>query len=462
MRTGRTADAISALRNITSAFPDFARAHNDLASLLFQAGQRQEALSHYEIAAAAAPENPDFQKMLGDIYYVESARVEDALRLYGKALALRSGDVQTRMTVGNILVGLQRFEEAEMHYRKVLEVDPQHGEAATVLRKLEDRRGERTVETGSAETIYFRAKRMAESGDMEGASRILQRLVNLHPGFGLAHNDLAVLNYRMGDKEQALSHYEAAVRLEPENIIFQKNLGDFYYVEQKRVKDALEVYVKVLEIEPEDIETLLALGNICRETQQNEDAVVFFERVLEIEPWNQAARVGLDALEPHAVQGVYTMNPQDLHAEAVRLASFGDGAGSITLLERLIETYPDFALAHNDLGVLAYQAGDKRKALVHYESAARLAPQDATFSKNLADCYWVGFGRTEDALKLYVDILKTHPEEVETLMAVGKLCQSIGQADDARAFFERVLEIEPSNTDAITGLEQATAASQAA
>ena len=118
------------------------------------------------------------------------------------------------------------------------------------------------------------------------------------------------------------------------------------------------------------------------------------------------------------------------------------------LLERLTEAYPDVALFHNDLGVLAYQAGDKQKALTHYEHAARLAPHDPTFRKNLADCCWVGFNRAEDALKVYVDILKTNPEDIETLMATGRLCQSLGQSDDARVFFERIMEIEPWNGDA--------------
>lgn len=462
MRTSRAEDAIQALRNILNSFPDFARAHNDLASLLYQTGQKQEALKYCESAAAADPTHPDFLKMLGDFYYVESARIEDALRLYRKVLKLRPADVQTRMTVAHILLSLKRFDEAEEHYFKVLEIDPEQAEASAIHRELSKRRNGGKTGANCAESMHAEAKRSAELGDAEGASRQLERLVGQHPDFALAHNDLAVVSHRKGDTQKALRHYEKAAHLEPNNITYLKNLADFYYIEQNRIKDALQLYVNVLELVPEDTETLLALGKICKQLRQDADARIFYERALEIEPWNQIAQKELEHLEANPLESAQELDGQAVHAEAVRLASSGDSRGALELLERLTEACPDVALFHNDLAVLAYQAGDRQKALTHYEHAARLAPYDPTFRKNLADCCWVGFNRTEDALKIYVDILKTHPEDIETLMATGRLCRSLGQSDDARVFFERIMEIEPWNTEARDQLSAICAQPQAA
>jgi tetratricopeptide (TPR) repeat protein len=129
---------------------------------------------------------------------------------------------------------------------------------------------------------------------------------------------------------------------------------------------------------------------------------------------------------------------------------------------QLVTLYPEFALAHNDLGVLAYQVGEKQESLERYQKAAQLEPSNMTFQKNLADCYWIGFGRLEDALKIYVDIMTAHPEDVENLLATGKLCLALRQPKDARVFFERVLEIEPWNAEANQELEQLEAAAKAA
>jgi tetratricopeptide (TPR) repeat protein len=77
-------------------------------------------------------------------------------------------------------------------------------------------------------------------------------------------------------------HYEKAVEFQAENITFQKNLADFYYAELGRVEDALAVYVRVLEYQPEDVEVLLIAGHICVALQKFEDAKDFYQRVLEI------------------------------------------------------------------------------------------------------------------------------------------------------------------------------------
>ena len=110
-------------------------------------------------------------------------------------------------------------------------------------------------------------------------------------------------------------------------------------------------------------------------------------------------------------------------------------------------------MAHNDLGVLYYNHGDKEKALDHYEQAAQLEPQNPNFQKNLADFYFVEAGRVEDALQIYNNVLAVDPFEVEALMSMGMICEALKRPEDARHFYNRVLEAEPWNVDARNQLE---------
>jgi tetratricopeptide (TPR) repeat protein len=106
------------------------------------------------------------------------------------------------------------------------------------------------------------------------------------------------MHYNIDNKDKALRHYEEAVRLEPSDLNFQKNLADFYCVELGRIEDALAIYLKILTEEPTDIETLMAAGHICEAFDRKEDAKIFYDRVLDIEPWNLEANDNLNQLNP--------------------------------------------------------------------------------------------------------------------------------------------------------------------
>jgi tetratricopeptide (TPR) repeat protein len=76
------------------------------------------------------------------------------------------------------------------------------------------------------------------------------------------------------------------------------------------------------------------------------------------------------------------------------------------------------------------------------------------FQKNLADFYFVESGRVEDALAVYKGVLDVDAGDVEALMSMGLICEAIERPEDARHFYNRVLETEPWNVDARQQLEK--------
>ena len=463
LQGSRPSDAMRALQNLVRSFPDFARVHNDLGALYYQEGEKQKAMGHFARAVKLSPEDPDFKKNLADFYYVQMSQAEDALRLYREVLQMRPNDVLTLMTAAHILVSLKRFDEACLHYRRVLDIEPWNHEAKENLGRLSQVDRSRKIPL-DPESWYADVKQLLEKGDAQAARSQLQQLLESHPRYALAHNDLGVLCYQAGEKERALRHYEEAGRLQPDNHTFQKNLADFFYMEQGRIKDAMQIYVRILEEYPEDVETLMAVAHVCFSLSSLDDAATFYKRVLDIEPWNRDAQDALDKIADlvasEAVAPAVASN--DLYNEAARRIAAGNVQAGKDCLLQLVASRPESAIAYNDLGVLAYQEGERQTALEYYQKAVELEPANLTFRKNLGECYWIGFGRHEDALKTYIEILSSHPEDVETLMGLGKLCTELRQHDDARIFMERVLEIEPWNAEAQQNLEQIQAAAQAA
>jgi len=444
-------DRTASLLKVLELYPDHAPAHHDLGGAYYQNGDNDNALVHYEKAVEIDPDNVIYQKSLADFYYSVAGRVEDALAVYAKVLDQQPRHLEALLMAGHISVASKNFDDAEEYYKRVLEIEPWHQDAGLLLEKLQNRHKSGALQA-SAEEQYADIQAMLNDGRANEAVSALETLSESHPDFALAHNDLGVLYYQQGHKDKALNSYEAAARLEPDNTTFQKNLADYYYVEQGRVEDALQMYVKILENDPEDAETLLILGHICVALHKFEDAETFYNRLLAVEPWNAEARENLDKLAKRPDATMAGISAEEQYEKIQTRIESGDGE-AVNLLENLLLTHPQFALAHNDLGVLKYNQGDKEKALGHYEQAARLEPHNLNFQKNLADFYFVESGRVEDALTIYNKVLEVDFGDVEALMSMGLICEALERPEDARHFYNRVLENEPWNLDARQQLE---------
>lgn len=294
---------------------------------------------------------------------------------------------------------------------------------------------------------------LVEAGRLEEAAQALEKYLEAHPEDAVAHNDLAAIGYQLGDADKALAHYREAARLAPEDATFRKNLADILYVAAGEVDEAISIYLDLLKQSPRDVETLLNLGIISDQLDQPEEAESFLQRALEIEPWNQGVREYLGAMrarraEPEAAEDEDEETAEERYERCHALVARGDVAGATRELQGILEVYPDFAPAHNDLAVLRYQNGDKEGALKHHEKAAALAPGNSTFQKNLADFYFVEGHDIDGAIAIYLKLLEKEPKDVETLMSLGKICTVLDRPQEAETFYGKVTQLEPWNQDA--------------
>ncbi|HQB39615.1 MAG TPA: tetratricopeptide repeat protein, partial [Deltaproteobacteria bacterium] len=114
---------------------------------------------------------------------------------------------------------------------------------------------------------------------------------------------------------------------------------------------------------------------------------------------------------------------------------------AIGQIVNFLKIYPEFAQAHNDLAVYYYKAGNSLKALAHYEKAHKLAPRNITFLKNLADFYLIELDWADDAIHIYLDILKDNPFDIEALNALGAISLRIGRKEQSRQYYSRALQL---------------------
>jgi tetratricopeptide (TPR) repeat protein len=147
-------------------------------------------------------------------------------------------------------------------------------------------------------------------------------------------------------------------------------------------------------------------------------------------------------------------SPEKLYLIVKKFLDEGKKREAIGAFKAFLALYPNYAQAHNDLGLLYCQNGAKDKALSHYQKAVKLAPDIYTFQKNLADFYYVILEQIENSLIHYAKALSYNPADIHTLLMLGHISVSKKKFDEAIDFYNKVLKIEPWNTDAREKLDK--------
>ena len=348
-------EAIRHLQDFLKIYPEFAKAHNDLAVLYYKAGNSLKALAHYEKSHKLEPANITFRKNLADFYFVELEWSEDAVHTYLDILKDNPFDIEALNTLGSISLKLGRKEQSRLYFSRTLQLDSNNQEAKLALQQLptpvissteakqlpgdtySDYRKPEPVAPAAAqssfqnmfriaepeampitpatlsfqntysssaqksertiEELYREAVSLAKAGSADEAIRLLEQLLKQDIGHAVAHNDLGVLYQQKGELQLSRSHHEEAVRLKPANSVFKKNLADLLCVGFNDLQEALKIYVQLQAKSPQDVEVLKAIAHICIEVDKPVDARFFLERILALQPWDRDAQYVLKAME---------------------------------------------------------------------------------------------------------------------------------------------------------------------
>ena len=350
-------ERIRHLKDFLKIYPDFARAHNDLAVMYYHADNTLKALAHYEKAHKLDPSNITYRKNLADFYFVELEWTGDAINTYLDIIKDNPTDVDSLNALGTISLHIGRKEQARQYFNRTLQVEYNNPEAIRALQQLpaptsetsslKQHQHKLSQATSSAQTtsaseptgnavaahnqpsippetapiqppaasfqslfniapsqpirtseeLYKEAMNLVDASRSAEAIQTLEMLVTQDTNHALAHNDLGVLYQMNGELQKSREQHEIAVRLNPDNSIFQKNLADLLCSGFGAFEAALEIYVRLFAENSYDVETMKAIAHICLEVNKLDDARFFLEKALAIKPWDQETAEALRALK---------------------------------------------------------------------------------------------------------------------------------------------------------------------
>lgn len=226
---------------------------------------------------------------------------------------------------------------------------------------------------------------------------------------------------------EATSIFERARRTQPKNLEVLKGLAAAY-VAQHNIGRIVQTYRDILGVKPNDTYSLLILANVLAKTGHQQEAVQYYERVIE-------QRRGF-------VNGYIYL--AQLYEE------MGRNSDAIDTYKRalLIEPRNEQLLRRFDLLLtkLNTDRGGSQGVLRQYEKFAKEYP----FSSEIQRLYADQLAVTKDydgAVRQYRHVLELDPENVEAMTAIGNICLQKKDYEEATKYFSKAVEISPDRVD---------------
>lgn len=144
-------------------------------------------------------------------------------------------------------------------------------------------------------------------------------------------------------------------------------------------ESALERYVAVTELAPEDVEAHVWAGRILVETERPAQAIPYWRRAVELDPDDARAAYFLDLAQEQATWGSAAVTAFRAGVALYEEGRLSEAAERFARASTLNGAYTD---AWAWLGRVAFERGQYADAATYYGSAARLAPGDADLA------YW--------------------------------------------------------------------------
>lgn len=375
-----------------------------LQGVLFeQQGNYAQAMKEYESVVVLDPKASYVYYQQAELA-LELGQLDKALESAQKALELDGPTARGYRLLGNVQWARGDQDAARDAFERALEVDPAFAEALLALANL-------TAPT-----------------DPEAAKGYYRRYLEADPDRAPeAHYQLALIEERQGNSEEAAAHLKEALNAEPDFLQARYSLAQLYEVRQDTAA-ALAEYLEIAKRELNNPSLLVRIGQMHSMLGAEEEAEADFRRALALQPSHPGACFHL----------------------ALRAEERGEFAAAADLL-RASAHFPSDPKLHLRLSYYLTQMGDLGEAVKVLEAARAKWPKEAEIAYFLALGY-DGQGKPAQSLPLLEEVVREEPESRDPRFHLGAALEKLGRIEDAVREFRALLEKHPEDAQALNYL----------
>ncbi|XP_039501188.1 stress-induced-phosphoprotein 1 [Drosophila santomea] len=247
--------------------------------------------------------------------------------------------------------------------------------------------------------------------------------------FAKKEKELGNAAYKKKEFETALKHYNAAIEHDPTDITFYNNIAAVHF-ERKEYEECIKQCEKGIEVGRESradfkliAKSFARIGNTYRKLENYKQAKVYYEK----------------AMSEHRTPEIKT--------------SLSEVEAKIKEEERMAYINPEKAEEEKEQGNLFFKKGDYSTAVKHYTEAIKRNPDDPKLYSNRAACY-TKLAAFDLGLKDCDTCIKLDEKFIKGYIRKGKILQGMQQQSKAQAAYQKALELDPNNAEAVEGYRQ--------
>lgn len=277
-------------------------------------GDANKALEYFNKVLEQDPERPDVYKSIG-WFYMNKEQYEQAIEYWQKALkidpnitgvhhdialALMGQNKQSQaigelekdiqisprssssyFLLGQLYLQQNQYEKAKKNYEKAIEIKPNYPNTYYGLFTLSARLKQQ--EKAQEYMAVFKKLKAEEMEVLKGENEAVDDLIDMQKGAAETYLLAGQMYQTGGNFEKAEELYKKATTLNPENIQCLEKLASLY-ITRNRITDAIPLYRRISEIDPNDPICHLNIGILSMRIKQLGNAEKAFQKAIEVAP----------------------------------------------------------------------------------------------------------------------------------------------------------------------------------
>lgn len=253
-----------------------------------------KALADMKEAIALAPENTGYRLAMA-IFQRQSNKLDEALKTIEEAIELNPTDGNAVILQGEIYRQQNRIEEALASFDKATELAPQapgpYQNRGSIYRAegefdkaIEQFNEVLKLKPGVLLTLLLRADAYLANGQFDEALADVNLVLEKQPVVD-AHRLRAEILTKLDRLDEAIEEIEQVSSAMPDQVDLKMQLA-LYYLVDKQLSKAIEVYSDVLDLQQDNTTALQARGDSYLNVGKHAEAIADFNRLLKIKPEN--------------------------------------------------------------------------------------------------------------------------------------------------------------------------------